>query len=539
MHRLGPLPVRSGHSAAIAVAFGVLASIIAPACSSGNAPTPLVSASTGPTVTDEDAMSVPAPPTSSVTTLLLPPVDEQRLGGRWVMAFESVSQHPEDGFWPWFVGDRESVFLWEIVPQCVEGPCDASLRIVNLDVSASLDDPEVTEWPLTFSDGVYRASARWGSTLGGGCLLEDGSWVFDAYGDAAVEIEVTPTAIGLVGDSWEVTELMATRVVTGVPTTEATKAGCAEPSWDASEARGVALDDGEIPTLLPEGSEAVSPIAFMRGAEPKWDIWAVGPSATEPVLLIEDGLLPAWSPDGRRIAFVRRSGTSAMVWRNTEEIWLANADGSQPTFLARGTWPQWAPSGESIAFHRKVNMGGVVTLPDGSYNQMASQTDVFLVSTRTGVVDRATYDGWPSFPVWLDDMHLAVGGVHSKPYFSVQVGDAFEYRLLHDEMWHPRTQAGLIVFHDLTGFWWTMDPDGSKVSKLPVPGAFCRIPQDGPRWFAFVCPEGSYPTLSPDRETIVYSHGGELSRINVDGTNRTALTSVGDALFPSWAPLGR
>jgi len=51
-----------------------------------------------------------------------------------------------------------------------------------------------------------------------------------------------------------------------------------------------------------------------------------------------------YSPDGQRITFVStRSGT--------EEIWLSNADGSQPrqlTFMggAQTATPHWSPTGE-------------------------------------------------------------------------------------------------------------------------------------------------------------------------------------------------
>lgn len=57
------------------------------------------------------------------------------------------------------------------------------------------------------------------------------------------------------------------------------------------------------------------------------------------------GVNPAWSPDGRRIAYVRSS-----------EIWTMNADGSRQRRLTRNTsWdgsPTWSPDGRSILFAR-------------------------------------------------------------------------------------------------------------------------------------------------------------------------------------------
>lgn len=56
---------------------------------------------------------------------------------------------------------------------------------------------------------------------------------------------------------------------------------------------------------------------------------------------------PAWSPDGKSIAFVRR-GTSDEF----DEIWLMDADGSNPRRLTTGpdVQPRWSPDGKQIAF---------------------------------------------------------------------------------------------------------------------------------------------------------------------------------------------
>jgi Tol biopolymer transport system component len=58
---------------------------------------------------------------------------------------------------------------------------------------------------------------------------------------------------------------------------------------------------------------------------------------------------PSFSPDGRRIAY--DSGRSG----HNEEIWLADADGSNPVQLTRGPnqWqgtPRWSPDGRQIVF---------------------------------------------------------------------------------------------------------------------------------------------------------------------------------------------
>ena len=59
---------------------------------------------------------------------------------------------------------------------------------------------------------------------------------------------------------------------------------------------------------------------------------------------------PVWSPDGRRIAFVRN-------W----QVWVMNADGSGQRRLtrngARNFDPVWSPDGQRIAFERGRRRG--------------------------------------------------------------------------------------------------------------------------------------------------------------------------------------
>jgi Tol biopolymer transport system component len=84
-------------------------------------------------------------------------------------------------------------------------------------------------------------------------------------------------------------------------------------------------------------------------------LYAVRPDSSNQRLLsgsLQEVFAPAWSPDGTRIAFQGRKGS-------TDQIWTAKADGngarqlthiiSKTSNLSGVTLPSWSPSGKEIA----------------------------------------------------------------------------------------------------------------------------------------------------------------------------------------------
>lgn len=73
--------------------------------------------------------------------------------------------------------------------------------------------------------------------------------------------------------------------------------------------------------------------------------------------LLEDGSSPVYSPDGSRIALVRRTGTFGEVSEEASDLYVVNADGSGVRRLTNtpGSYeiaPSWDPSGERLAYVR-------------------------------------------------------------------------------------------------------------------------------------------------------------------------------------------
>src|SRR5581483_6864314 len=93
-----------------------------------------------------------------------------------------------------------------------------------------------------------------------------------------------------------------------------------------------------------------------------WDLYQVSPNGRSVKRLTHTRKAaesqPAWSANGRRLAFVRRDWHS-QLHPGPFEVWTMNADGSHQRRLARGTEPAWSPDGKRIAFvgQRVVRVG--------------------------------------------------------------------------------------------------------------------------------------------------------------------------------------
>ncbi|MEO5670470.1 MAG: hypothetical protein ABIR26_07235 [Ramlibacter sp.] len=107
-----------------------------------------------------------------------------------------------------------------------------------------------------------------------------------------------------------------------------------------------------VTDLAPAWSPDGRMIAYTSVEGSRSDIWIVQTDGAYPVKLTTNGAKnghPTWSPDGRKIAFESsRDGT--------REIWIMNADGSQQVKVLSSSGvdnnPKFSPTGDQIVFSR-------------------------------------------------------------------------------------------------------------------------------------------------------------------------------------------
>ena len=191
-------------------------------------------------------------------------------------------------------------------------------------------------------------------------------------------------------------------VACGSRTLTSGSSGSADEGGGESGAESGTPPEEEPPELPPEladvGSERRPELAVSVAGGTLFRVWLDG---SEPVPIIEGGG-SSWSPDGERLAFAWRDGSSG-------GIAVADADGANPTHLTDldegDWWPLWSPDGNWIAFIRRnggPEAGMYVVQPSGwkrASNCAGSQPRT--ARSRGAVCRRERCDGVLSYPLMV------------------------------------------------------------------------------------------------------------------------------------------
>ncbi len=239
---------------------------------------------------------------------------------------------------------------------------------------------------------------------------------------------------------------------------------------------------------------------------------------------------PAFSPDGKKIAFVR----------DFKGIYLMNPDGSVQTTILDGAvagfnsisgFPSWSPDGTKLAFDG-IPKGS----PDGA--------DIYVVNVDgTGLTRLTTDPASDSAPAWSPDGKKIAFSTIRNPVpnevnyeiYVMNADGSNQTRITnntkfdHSPSWSPDgTRIAFTSMRDGNFEVYVMSADGSNQTRLT----------NNPE-------QDSDAKWSPDGTKIVFmsshtggGHFGEIYTMNPDGTGQVNLTNADSFdMDPSWQPI--
>jgi Tol biopolymer transport system component len=266
------------------------------------------------------------------------------------------------------------------------------------------------------------------------------------------------------------------------------------------------------------------------------EVWGAPPNTDLRMLRIVDGMFPAFSPDGKRIAFI-----DGVFDAGRRSVAIMNHDGSDHKRIWSGKTDlfslSWEHSGELLAFSRggyfrdaKTDINIATIRPDGS-------------QLKTLIAD-ASNNGWLSFAPDGKRFVFRSGRSGSKNLY-IANRDGTDIRRLTDGKWtdtmcHWSPVGDRIAFasnRDGQFHLWLIKPDGSGLRKL-LGGAQHNHPHFSPdgKWVVFASAHAgtSVEAVSLPRTDEPF---GELFAIRLDGTGLIRLTHNGSSEgTPEWGP---
>lgn len=266
---------------------------------------------------------------------------------------------------------------------------------------------------------------------------------------------------------------------------------------------------------------------FVQGGS--YEVFSMNPDGTEQVNLSDNpisDLVPAWSADGKRIAWTRG-------FYDNYEIWSMNADGTDQRNLSNAPQPDihpgWAPDGSKIAFATDRD----------EVHGFYSDFDIWLMNPdgtgQESFTSNLIEDIQDVAPAWSPDgtrIAFAHGVVEARGIYVIDVATKTTQVLTSgtdrddNPSWSP--DGSKLAFDSRRtgdGDIYVMNADGSGLAQLT----------GGPL-------RDADPAWSPDGTKIVFTRGsgdgGDIYVMNADGSQQVNVTaSTRRAYQVDWQPI--
>jgi len=247
-------------------------------------------------------------------------------------------------------------------------------------------------------------------------------------------------------------------------------------------------------------------IVFASDRAGNWDIWIMNADGSDPKALTsspEPEVDPRFSPDGKKILFSAKRG-------DKNEVWIMGADGKDQKSICEGDQVDWSPDGKSIAFRRswQVMIRNLETNEEKAISPKMWSHCVLPAWSPDGGKIAFAARLVAGYSIYLQDLSK------SKPEKLIGEKGSCEP--------HWSRDGRLIAFQDESHIY-TIEPSGKDKYQVTTGGGVQH-----------------YPEWSPDNKLIVYCQAPSIEGpwqicvVSADGGTPIQLTDTASNMNPDW-----